>query len=259
MEIDDYLSQRRARKNVLLMTHVVCGYPSFDANRRAVEIMAAHDVDLVELQFPFSEPTADGPLFVKANQLSLERGTTVDDCFDFLAEISAKYPFKTLMMGYYNTVFAQGHERFLRRLAEAGACGHILPDLPLEEAGEVHALSAQYGLVPVMLMTPTNTGARLQRIAEVSRGFVYVVARTGVTGNKTEMDRELELLLSRCRQVTDLPLAVGFGISEPEDLDFIGKHADIAVIGSAALRAWEQGGATSLESFFDHLTDIGSA
>jgi len=237
----------------MLMTHVVCGYPSFEANRQALDIMASHDVDLVELQFPFSEPTADGPLFVRANQMSLAQGTSLDQCFEFLAEVSAHYPFKTLMMGYYNTVFSQGHDSFLRRLSAAGACGHILPDLPLEETGEVHALSARYGLAPIMLMTPPSSDARLRQIAAVARGFVYVVARAGVTGTRTAMSQELAELLARCRNATALPLAVGFGISRAEDLAFLGKHADIAVIGSAALRAWEEGGADALRAFFDGL------
>ena len=258
MRLDDYLNQRRADKTVLLMTHVVCGYPSFEANRQALDIMAGYDVDLVELQFPFSEPSADGPLFVKANQQSLESGTTIDQCFELLSDVSSNYSFKTLMMGYYNTVFSQGHEAFVDRLAEAGAWGHILPDLPLEEAGELHELSAQRDLAPVMLMTPANTEHRLRQIAAVAKGLVYAVARAGVTGTKTAMSDELAAFLARCRALTGLPLAVGFGISQAEDLEFIGQHADIAVIGSAALRAWEEGGADTLDAFFAGLTAIQS-
>ena len=157
MELSAYLRQRRPTRPVMLMTHVVCGYPSIDDNLRALEIMARHRVDLVELQFPFSEPTADGPLFVRANQLSIANGTTVDQCFGLLERVHAQFDVQTLMMGYYNTVFKMGEQEFVRRLADAGACGYILPDLPLEEAGYLHQLSEPLGLSPIMLMTPTSS------------------------------------------------------------------------------------------------------
>ena len=175
MALSEYLNQRRAAKPVLLMTHVVCGYPSFEDNLKELEIMATHGVDLVELQFPFSEPSADGPLFVKANQLSIANGTSVDQCFEFMARVNREFDFKTLMMGYYNTAFKMGEELFLQRLAAAGACGYILPDLPLEEAGVLHELSRHHELAPIMLMTPTSSTSRLQQIAESAEGFVYAV------------------------------------------------------------------------------------
>ena len=254
MALSSYLRQRRSKQPVLLMTHVVCGYPSFDDNFRELEIMARHGVDLVELQFPFSEPSADGPLFVKANQMSIANGTSVDQCFEFMTKVSREFDFKTLMMGYYNTAFRMGEELFLQRLADAGACGYILPDLPLEEAGPLHQLSRQHGLAPIMLMTPTSSNSRLQQIAEVADGFVYAVARKGVTGNQTEMNTDVAEFIARCRSATDLPLAVGFGVSSREDVDFIGSHADIAIIGTAALRAWESGGETALNDFFSAIT-----
>ena len=123
MALNADLRELRSRRPVLLMTHVVCGYPSFDANLRELEIMSHYAVDLVELQFPFSEPTADGPLFVRANQISIAGGTTVDQCFEFLRRVSAEFDFKTLMMGYYNTVFKMGEQSFVERLADVGACG----------------------------------------------------------------------------------------------------------------------------------------
>jgi tryptophan synthase alpha chain len=219
------------------MTHVVCGYPSFEDNWRELEIMAERGVAFVELQFPFSEPSADGPLFVKANQESLARGTTVAQCLEFMARVTAAFPFRVLMMGYYNTAFKMGHATFVDRLAQAGACGYILPDLPLEEAAPLHMLADAKGLSPIVLMTPTS----------------YCVARRGVTGASTQMDDEVSTFLSRCRAATSLPLAVGFGVSTAEDLRFIGENAEIAIIGTAALRAWEQGGESALSAFFDGL------
>ena len=143
MELANYIRERRRDKDLLIMAHVVCGYPSFEANMQALEIMQQAGVDLVELQFPFSEPSADGPIFVRANEESLKSGTTIDQCFDFMKEVTSIFSFKVLMMGYYNTVFQIGEEEFLRRLANAGGTGFILPDLPLEEAVNLNSAAIE--------------------------------------------------------------------------------------------------------------------
>ena len=249
----DYLRQRSAEKKPLVMTHVVCGYPSFDDNLRELEIMQEFDVDLVELQFPFSEPSADGPTFVRANQLAIEQGVQVQDCFEFMAKVNERFSFKTLMMGYYNTVFKMGHKSYLDQLEQAGGVGFIVPDLPIEEAGELFGEARGRGLSPIVLMTPTNREERLAQLAAEADGFVYAVARKGVTGAATDVSHDLAEFLARCRQHTDLPLAVGFGISAPDDIRFIGEHADIAIIGTAALKAWEANGEDGLRAFFDQL------
>lgn len=215
--------------------------------------MDSFAIDLVELQFPFSEPSADGPLFVKANQEAINNGVHVDDCFDFMAKVTARFSFKVVMMGYYNTVFKTGHRRFMQRLKDAGADAFILPDLPVEEAGELHAIAKELDLSPIVLMTPTNTDARLKQLASCADGFIYTVARKGVTGSDTNMNHEVSEFIQRCKEFTDLPLAVGFGVSKSEDIKFIGEHADIAVIGTAALKAWQADGEQGLRDFFTQL------
>lgn len=251
--LETYLRQRQQGKSLLVMTHVVCGYPSFEANWKELEIMAEFGVDLVELQFPFSEPSADGPLFVRANELALKAGVTPADCFAFMEKVAAHFPFKVLMMGYYNTAFKMGAEKFLSSLKAAGGCGYILPDLPVDEAVELHGLSAKYDLAPVVLMTPTSTDKNLQKLGKAARGMVYAVARKGVTGTKTDMSDDLNSFLARCRQVTELPIGVGFGVSAKEDIDFLRGKADMAIIGTAALKAWEDGGEDALRGFFQSL------
>ena len=253
MGMQSYIESRKQSKDLLVMAHVVCGYPSFEANMQELEIMAEARVDLVELQFPFSEPSADGPLFVKANELSLQNGTTVDQCFDFMKEVSERFPFQVLMMGYYNTVFKMGEQRFVERLKEAGGVGYILPDLPVEEATELHRISAAAGVEPVMLMTPTSSDKRLAQLGAAAKGFVYVVARKGVTGSKTQMGDDVQALVARCRQHTSVPIAVGFGISAKSDMDFLRGTADMAIVGTAALKSWEASGADGLRSFFADL------
>ena len=253
MGLQAYIEQRKQDKDLLVMAHVVCGYPSFEANMQALEIMADAGVDLVELQFPFSEPSADGPLFVKANEQSLKSGTTVDQCFKFMKQASERFPFKILMMGYYNTAFIMGEDVFVKRLKDAGGVGYILPDLPVEESANLHRLSEEAGIEPIILMTPTSSDTRLAQLGASSRGMVYVVARRGVTGSKTNMGDDVIALIKRCRQPTTVPLGVGFGISSKADLDVLRGSADLAIVGTAALKIWEASGASGLKIFFKDL------
>lgn len=253
MKLTYYLKEKRKQKPLLLMTHVVCGYPSFEENMRELEIMDSFGVDLVELQFPFSEPSADGPLFVRANQVALKNGTTIDQCFEFMQQVSERFKFKTLMMGYYNTVFKIGHQSFIQRLKDNGGLGYILPDLPIEEAAELHTHSKAEGIAPIILMTPTCSDKRLSELGHHAEGFTYVVARKGVTGQRTAMDKQVAEFIRRCKQSTDSLLAVGFGIDSQGHLDFVQDHADIAIIGTAALKVWEFGKEKALCSFFEGL------
>ena len=253
MGLQRFIAERKQSKDILVMAHVVCGYPSFEENLQELEIMAEAGVDLVELQFPFSEPSADGPLFVRANEQSLKSGTTVDQCFEFMKLVSARFPFKVLMMGYYNTAFKMGEEAFVKRVKESGGVGYILPDLPIEESAKLHRLSEEAGIEPIILMTPTTSDTRLAKLGAVSRGLVYVVARKGVTGSKTQMGDDVLALIERCRQHTDVPLGVGFGISSKADIDVLRGHADVAIVGTAALKTWQDGGAPGLRQFFAEL------
>ena len=242
MSLETRIRELRQRQPILLMTHIVCGYPSLEANWKMLSFMNEAGVALVEFQFPFSEPTADGPLFCKANQSAIENGTTTQDCFDIMTRASAAMTFAPLMMGYYNTVYKMGHEAFCQRLGAAGGRGYILADLPPEEAAALEVTSIPMGLEPIHLMTPTSSDERLGLIASHGRGFFYCVARRGVTGAHTEFGADLDAFLNRCRQATTLPLAVGFGVSSPEDVHFLKGRADIAVVGTAVLQRWESQG-----------------
>jgi tryptophan synthase alpha chain len=253
MGLQTYIEERKKEKSLLVMAHVVCGYPSFEDNLQELTIMADAGVDLVELQFPFSEPSADGPLFVKANEESLKSGTTVDQCFDFMKLASEKFPIKILMMGYYNTAFRMGEAVFVQRVKDAGGVGYILPDLPVEESTNLHALSEKAGIEPIILMTPTSSDKRLAVLGKASRGMVYAVARKGVTGSKTSMDEDVLGLIARCKKHTQVPIGVGFGISKKADLEFLRGSADLAIVGTAALKIWESSGPDGLRAFFSEL------
>jgi tryptophan synthase alpha chain len=239
---------------LLLMTHLVVGYPSLDANWAMLEAMDAAGVDLVELQLPFSEPIADGPWFAKANHEAIRAGTTWPAYFDFAARASRSFRFPLLFMGYYNSVFRMGAEPFCSRLTDAGLRGFIVPDLPPEEAIELNATARARGVDPILLMTPANSPDRLGAIAEQASGFVYCTARRGVTGKKTDLSAEAEAFLVRCRGATSLPLAVGFGIGSSADVRALRGLAQIAVVGTAGLRAWEERGPAAYGELLQALT-----
>ena len=233
--LEHYLHGRRRRHEILLMTHIVMGHPDFDTSLRLVETMVEAGVDLMELQIPFSEPIADGPAILHANQAALNAGCTVDRCFTLAAELTRRFEIPFLFMSYYNLLFRRGVSRFAERMRAAGLMGAIVPDLPPEEAGEYLAAMEASELAPIFIFAPSTPVARLGHIAAVGRGFVYCVARKGVTGSETRLSPELSAYLARARAATQLPLAVGFGVKERADVDFLRGKADIAVIGSRTL------------------------
>jgi len=251
--LETYLRQRLQRKKLLLMTHVVVGYPSLDANMAMLEAMQRTGVDVVEFQLPFSEPIADGPVFVRANQHALASGMNWERYFTFMQRATSAFDFKILMMGYYNSILQMGHDTFCACLAEHGGSGFIVADLPPEEAGDLFQHADAHHLSPIVLMTPTNPLVRLQKIARYARGFVYCVARRGVTGRQTSIDDSLEAFMARCRRVTSLPLALGFGLRTGADLLRLHGLADMGILGTALLTTWEQGGARQYEQLLQDL------
>lgn len=253
MNLRAYIQSRLGSRRILLMTHVIVGYPSLDVNWRMLERMERADVDLVELQMPFSEPIADGPVFARANQEALRQGLSIGQYFDFMARATERFGFPQLMMGYYNTVFRLTHRTFCERLSRSGAAGFIVPDLPIEEYHDLFPLSETHGLTPVALFTPTNTDARLAEIGRHGRGFVYGVARRGVTGRRTDLKAGIEALVARYRAATDVPLGLGFGIAGGDDVRQLHGSCEVAIVGSALLDRWEDGGEDRYADFLEEL------
>jgi tryptophan synthase alpha chain len=243
------LREKRATREILLMTHIVLGYPSFGAGRRVVDTMVEAGVDLIELQIPFSEPIADGPVILKANQAALASGSTVERCLEFAAEVARAHPIPFVVMSYYNPLFRLGVGRFVGRLARAGIRGAIVPDLPPEEGTEYLEAMALSRLAPIFIFSPNSPNERMREIARHARGFVYCVARKGVTGAETRFSTELDGYLGRCRAATDLPLALGFGVKGRDDIDFLRGKVDIAVVGSETLRVLDEGGVEAVGPF----------
>jgi tryptophan synthase alpha chain len=243
------LREARSGKDILLMTHIVLGYPSFAASLEIVDAMAEAGVDLMELQIPFSEPMADGPVILAANQKALAAGSTVERCLDFAATVTRKHPIPFLFMSYYNVLLRAGVPGFVHRMKSAGLSGAIVPDLPPEEAGEYLPAMRAAGLDPVFIFSPSTGDERMRGIAACARGFVYCVARKGVTGLHTTFSSELDAYLGRCRAATSLPLALGFGVRDAADVNFLRGKVDIAVVGSATLRLIDDKGIAAVGDF----------
>ncbi|MBL4903926.1 tryptophan synthase subunit alpha [Desulfotalea psychrophila] len=253
MQLEQQLRDKLKDKDILLMTHIVLGYPSLDVNREVIRQMVENGVDCIEMQIPFSEPMADGPVILKANQDSLATGTKVADCFTFAAEIAEQYDIPFLFMTYYNIIFKYGEEAFFKRAKESGIKGLIIPDLPPEMGKSFLTLADKYQIAPILIYTPTSTDGRMKKLATYGDGFIYCVARRGVTGKKSEFDQDFDGYLARCRAATKLPLAVGFGIRSKEDIEALKGKADMAVIGSRTIQLVESEGAAAVGPFIASL------
>jgi tryptophan synthase alpha chain len=251
--LETYIRNRLDDKAILLMTHIVLGYPSFDDNFRVIESMVEAGVDLMELQIPFSEPTADGPVIVRANQAALDGGATLKDCFHLVEKVTQTFNIPFLIMSYYNILFKYGVRRFVDKMSQGGLRGSIIPDLPPEEGREYLNAMQKHDLAPILIFSPTTALDRMRYIASFGKGLIYCVARKGVTGSNTRFSQGLATYLVKCREGTPLPLALGFGIKEKADIDFLKGKADIAVIGSQAIRIMEQKGLDAVGNFIRSL------
>lgn len=225
-----------------LMTHVVLGYPSLAESRDKILRMIAAGVDCIELQIPFSDPMADGPVITIANQVALQQGVTVEDCFVLAAELIPQSPIPLQFIGYYNTVYHFGVVKFVERCQTIGIAGLTFPDLPIVEAEyePLFTLARAAHIPMIQLVSPASTPDRLRAISATAEAMVYCVARFGVTGVASaataaaQLSRQrLQHYLHTVRQYVTLPLAVGFGLRQPSDITQLRGLADVAVIGSA--------------------------
>jgi tryptophan synthase alpha chain len=219
-----------------LMPYFTLGFPTGPASLEVVEAIAAAGADLIELGLPFSDPLADGPTIQRSTQIALENGMTINECLKMVRTLRERgVSIPLLLMGYYNPILAYGPEGFVADACLAGADGLIVPDLPLEEAAVLEGACRQNGLALVYLVAPTTPEARLAQVTAHSTGFVYIVSLTGVTGARASLAEGLPEFLQRVRRVTDKPLAVGFGISTPEQAAQVGALAEGVIVGSAVI------------------------
>src|SRR3984957_17074882 len=223
-----------------LVAYITAGDPSLDATEKIVLAAAEAGADVIELGVPFSDPVADGPTIQRASDRAVRNGTTLADVIHLVRKIRAHSEVPLVLFSYFNPILQMGVEKFGDAAAAAGADGVLATDLTLEEAVEYRAAMQSRGLDTIFLAAPTSTDARLAKIAECSSGFLYLISRTGVTGAREALPEELPALARRARRFTKLPLAVGFGISQPAHVSVLGGIADAAVVGSALMAKVEK-------------------
>ena len=237
---------------------ITCGDPDLETTAKVVRAMAEAGADLIELGIPFSDPTAEGPVIQAANVRALAAGTTTDKIFDMVRDLRKDIGIPMVFMTYANVVFSYGSERFVSTCADIGIDGLILPDGPFEEKEEFDPICKQYGLELISLVAPTSED-RIAQITREASGFVYVVSSLGVTGTRSEITTDIGSMVKLIRKNTDLPCAVGFGISSPEQAKKMAALSDGAIVGSAIVNLMAQYGRDAVPYVSDYVTSMKQA
>ena len=245
-------------KGKAFIAFLTCGDPDIETTERLIAEMEKDGVDLIELGIPFSDPTAEGPVIQGANIRALSKGITTDKIFDMVKRVRKTVKIPLVFMTYANVVFSYGTERFVKNAAEAGVNGLILPDVPYEEKDEFAVPCEKGGLDFISLIAPTSEN-RIAAIAKDAKGFVYCVSSLGVTGVRTAITSDISGMVSIVRSVSDIPVAVGFGISTPEQAADMAAKSDGIIIGSAIVKIIAQYGADSVKPVGEYVKSIRAA
>jgi tryptophan synthase alpha chain len=222
-----------------LIPYVTVGYPSIDATLKVVPLLAQNGADIVELGIPFSDPLADGVTIQKSSFHALQSGVTPQLCLELAKKLREKVDIPLVFMTYFNPVFSYGLDNFCAAGAGSGINGLIIPDLPPEEGSELEAITQKQGLDLIYLLAPTSTEERIRLVAKRSRGFIYVVSVTGVTGARDRLPADLAAFIARVRKLANQPLCVGFGISTRQQASQIARIADGVIVGSRLIQLME--------------------
>ena len=237
---------------------LTCGDPDLETTEKLIGAIAEAGADLIELGIPFSDPTAEGPVIQDANLRALSVGTTTDKIFDMVRRVRQTVSIPMVFMTYANVIFSYGADRFLKTAAEIGMNGIIVPDVPFEEKQEFEPLCQKYGLDQISMIAPTSHD-RIRAIAEQANGFLYCVSSLGVTGTRTAITTDIGAMVKLVKEVKDIPCAVGFGISTPEQADSMCRQADGAIVGSAIVKLIAQYGRDSVQPVADYVRTMKNA
>ena len=222
------------------MAYITCGDPDLDTSREVALAAIRAGAEVIELGVPFSDPVADGPVIQRASERALEHGTNLVGVLEVAKQLRQQSNAGLIIFSYLNPILQFGLEKFCAAAADAGVDGALVTDLPVEEAADYLKAMKARRLAPIFLAAPTSTEQRLRDLARHSRGFVYAISRTGITGTRQELAGDARSLVERLRAHTKLPIAVGFGVSTPEQFAEVGSFADAAVVGSAIVQTIEQ-------------------
>jgi len=237
-----------------LMGHIIADFPNRELALSAITTMVENGVSVIEIQIPFSEPMADGPVFMAANHRALAAGVGVEESLELMSLVSKKYPhIDFIFMTYLNIVFKMGYEIFVEKASVAGVRGLIVPDLPIEHSTALDNSCEKHGVDNIRLIAPNTTEDRMAEILSKASGLVYVVARKGVTGSETNFSGDLIQLIGKVRQHTGLPLAVGFGVRDGKGVEALSGLADYAIIGTKAFQVLEEKGVDGLKEFWKQI------
>ena len=237
---------------------ITCGDPDLETTAAAVRAAVKSGADLIELGIPFSDPTAEGPVIQGANIRALKGGIKTDNVFELVRELRTDVTVPMVFMTYANVVFSYGTEKFISTCAEIGIDGLILPDIPFEEKDEFLPVCRRYDVALISLIAPTSEN-RIGMIAKEAEGFIYIVSSLGVTGMRSEINTDLEAIVSIIRQNTDVPCAIGFGISTPEQAKKMAAVADGAIVGSAIVKLLEKHGKDAPRYIGEYIKEMKAA
>ncbi|MEA5595626.1 tryptophan synthase subunit alpha [Rivularia sp. UHCC 0363] len=259
--ISEKFKHLRAQKQCALIPFITAGDPDLETTSQALAILEANGADFIELGVPYSDPLADGPVIQAAATRALERGTRLNDVLHIARSVTRKIKAPIILFTYYNPILNLGIDQFLKRIAEAGIKGLVVPDLPLEEADNLINTAEAAGIEVILLVTPNTPDDRIKAIAQKSRGFIYLVSVTGVTGVRSQLQTRVKDVLQNIRSITDKPIAVGFGISSPEQaLQVKQWGADAVIVGSAFVkRLGESTPYNGLRAITEFCTDLKTA
>jgi tryptophan synthase alpha chain len=243
--IADTFARIRAEKAPGLVTYVTAGDPDLSRTEGILRALDRGGADVLEIGVPFSDPLADGPVIQRATERALASGTTLSGVLDMLTRLRADLRLPVVIFSYANPIFRLGPERFADRAQAAGVDGVLVLDLPIEEADDFRNLLSGRGIDTILLLSPTTTDERLRKAAALGSGFLYAISRLGVTGARDRVAAGAQEMVERIRRASDLPVALGFGISTPEHVREVGQWADAAVVGSALVSVIAEAGASS--------------
>jgi tryptophan synthase alpha chain len=234
--IKERFRKLKARGKKAFIPYIMAGYPSLEDTKNGLILFEECGADIVELGVPFTDPLADGPIIQRASEMALLQGITLRKVIAFVRVLRPSIRVPLVLMTYYNPVFKYGEEAFVKDAKDAGVDGLIIPDLPPDEAGNLIQYARTESLDTIFLLAPTSNTERIKKVAKASRGFIYYVSVTGITGSRLLLDGSLEMFISGIRKYTDKPIAVGFGVSSPEEASSVSKVSDGVIVGSAIVK-----------------------